>query len=141
MLRNENLILHCLILCFYLVLPSRVDISLPSQFEAKDLGLKNLKIPERHKGAFWQNPIPWIYLAETFYNVKYGSSIITSKSLPENLSNHNKHFCFCCLQDKTWIKMPKLSIFLKSHHKCLFWLLTFSDKLFDVINDDRFLTL
>jgi hypothetical protein len=53
MLRNENLILHCLILCFYLVLPSRVDISLPSQFQAKDLGLKNLrKIPERHKGAF-----------------------------------------------------------------------------------------
>ena len=53
MLRNENLILHWLILCFYLVLPSRVDISLPSQVKAKeDLGLKNLKIPERHKGAF-----------------------------------------------------------------------------------------
>ena len=50
-------------------------------------------------------------LAESFYNVKYGSSIITSKSSSENLSNHNKHLCFCCLQDKTWIKMPKWTIF------------------------------
>ena len=33
------------------------------------------------------------------------------KSSSENLSNHNKHFCF---QDKTWIKMPKWTIFLIS---------------------------
>ena len=39
--------------------------------------------------------------AESFYNVKNESSIITSKSLSENLSNENKHWCFCCLQDKT----------------------------------------
>ena len=39
--------------------------------------------------------------AESFYSVHYGSSIITLKSWPKNLSNQNKHFCFCCLQDKT----------------------------------------
>ena len=39
--------------------------------------------------------------AESFYNVKNGSSIITSKSSSKNLSNENKHWCFCCLQDKT----------------------------------------
>ena len=40
-------------------------------------------------------------LAESFYYVNYGSSIITSKSSSYNLSNENKHRCFCCLQDKT----------------------------------------
>ena len=38
--------------------------------------------------------------------VKNGLSVITSKSLSENLSNHYKHLFVCCLQDKTWIKMP-----------------------------------
>ena len=33
-------------------------------------------------------------LAESFYNVKYGSSIIMSESLSENLSNENKHSVF-----------------------------------------------
>ena len=42
-----------------------------------------------------------VIIAESFYNVKYGSSIITSESLSENLSIENKHWCFCCLQDKT----------------------------------------
>ena len=45
--------------------------------------------------------------AESFYNVKYGSSIITSEISSENLSNENKHCSFSCLQDKTLIKMPK----------------------------------
>ena len=36
-----------------------------------------------------------VSLAESFYNVKNGSSIITSKSSPKNLSNENKHtLCF-----------------------------------------------
>ena len=43
-----------------------------------------------------------------FTTLKIGSSIITSKSLSKNFSNENKHRCFCCLQDKTWIKMPIL---------------------------------
>ena len=47
-------------------------------------------------------------LAGVFYNVKNGSSFIASKILSKNLSNENKHCCFCCLQDKTWIKMPIL---------------------------------
>ena len=42
-----------------------------------------------------------ILLAGVFYNVKNGSSLITSKSSSENLSNHNKHLCLCCLPDKT----------------------------------------
>ena len=59
--------------------------------------------------------------AEVFYGANYWSPIITSKNSSENLSNHNKHLCFCtvfssfcCLQDKTWIKMPKWTIFLIS---------------------------
>ena len=39
-------------------------------------------------------------IAQYFYNVKNGSSNITSKSLSKNLSNENKQWCFCCLQDK-----------------------------------------
>ena len=33
--------------------------------------------------------------AGVFYNVKNGWSFIASKSSSENLSNHNKHLCFC----------------------------------------------
>ena len=33
-------------------------------------------------------------IAESFYYVKYGSSIITSKNLSEILSNGNKHSVF-----------------------------------------------
>ena len=77
-------------------------------------------------------------LAESFYNVKYGSSIITSESLWENLSKENKHWCFCCLKDKTRIKMPKST----GNTECLFSLLRFSDdKLFDITIDDPYLTL
>ena len=47
-------------------------------------------------------------LAESFKNVKNRLSIITSKSLSKNLSNESKHWYFCFLQDKTWIKMPIL---------------------------------
>ena len=36
-----------------------------------------------------------------FYNIKNGSSNITSKSLSKNLSNENKQWCFCSLQAKT----------------------------------------
>ena len=53
-------------------------------------------------------------IAESFYYVNYGLSIITSKKLSNNLSNQNKHLCFCCLQDKMWIKMPKWTIFVIS---------------------------
>ena len=42
------------------------------------------------------------------YNIKNRSSFITSKFLSKNLSNENKHWCFCCLRDKMWIKMPIL---------------------------------
>ena len=41
-----------------------------------------------------------ILLAGVFYNVKNGLSFIMSKSSSKNLSNENKHWCFCCLQDK-----------------------------------------
>ena len=40
-------------------------------------------------------------LAESFYNIKNGSSIFTLKSSSKNLSNENKQRCLCCLQDKT----------------------------------------
>ena len=78
-----------------------------------------------------------------FYNVKNGSSFITSKSSSDNLSNHKKHLCFCCLLDKTWIKMPKWTIFLISSKVFvliteIFWLNFWRNKwqsLFDVVKD------
>ena len=53
----------------------------------------------------------WLTIAGVFYNVKNWLSFITSKSSSENLSNHNKHLSFCCLQDKTWIKNAKMNYF------------------------------
>ena len=47
-------------------------------------------------------------LVEVFYNVKNGSSFITSKSSSKNLSNEDIHWCFCCLQDQMLIEMPIL---------------------------------
>ena len=73
----------------------------------------------------------------SFYNVKHGLSFIMSKSSSKNLSNENKRWSLCCLQDKTWIKMP----ILWKHRVCLLSLLRFFDELFDIINDDPFLTL
>ena len=68
-------------------------------------------------------------LAQHFYNIKNGSSNIMSK----NLSNgevfpENWHFNSCVVLKTT-----------KSN--CLFSLLRFFDKLFDVIIDDPCLTL
>ena len=75
--------------------------------------------------------------AESFYTVKNGSSIITSKSLSKNFSNENKHtLCF-----------QSIGIFIhflswrQQKHQCLFSLLRFFEQLFDVIIDDPFLTL
>ena len=61
---------------------------------------------------------------EVFYNIINGLAFIMSKSSSTNLSNENKH----CLQDKTW---TKISILWK-HRVCLFSLLRFFDKLFNV---------
>ena len=55
----------------------------------------------------WPTEILFI-LVKYFYNVKNGSSIITSKSSSKNFSNENKQWCFCCLQGKTWIRVPIL---------------------------------
>ena len=85
-------------------------------------------------------------IAGVFYNVKNGSSFITSKSSSENLSNHNKRLCFCCLQDKTWIKMPKWTIFLISSKVFvliteIFWQTFWRNKwrsVFDVVKDSNY---
>ena len=81
--------------------------------------------------------------ARVFYNVKNGSSFIRSKSSSENLSNDNKYLYFCCLQDKTWIKMPKWTIFLVSSKMFvlitdIFWQSFWRNKwrsVFDVVKD------
>ena len=58
----------------------------------------------------------WIFLRRQILMSKS-----TSKSWSENLSIRNKHLWtvprFCFLQDKTWIKMPKWTIFLISSKK------------------------
>ena len=75
--------------------------------------------------------------AESFYNIKNGSSITTSKSLSKNLSNENKHtLCF-----QRIVILIYLLSWRQQKHQCLFSLLRFFDKLFDVINDNAFLTL
>ena len=79
-------------------------------------------------------------LAGVFYNVKNGSLFIIPKSSLEKLSNQNKPFWW-------YWKIVHFGIFIhvlswrQQKHKCLLWLLRFSDELFDVINDDPFLTL
>ena len=89
---------------------------------------------------FWKNSIT---IAESFYNVKNGSSIITSKSSSKNLSNENKHWFFGCLQDKLWIKMS----ILWKYRVFLFSLLTFFDEhsnwwyVFDVVKRLRYSVL
>ena len=75
--------------------------------------------------------------AEFFYYVKYCSSIITSENWSENLNNKNKNWCFCCLLDKTLIKMPKRT----GNKDCLFSLLRFSDQFSDIIIDNQYLAL
>ena len=75
----------------------------------KSSWIVRISIGPNKQTAFWNKS-----LAESFYKISYGSSIITSKKLSKNFSNQNKHFCFCCLQDKTWIQMPKRTIFVIS---------------------------
>ena len=72
-----------------------------------------------------------------FYNGKKESSFITSKSLSNNLSNENKHtLCFqiigILIQNLSWKQQKNM---------CLFSLLRFFDELFDIKNDDPFLTV
>ena len=62
-------------------------------------------------------------------------SINTSK-VCQKISKH-KHWCFCCLQDKTCIKMP--TIFLETPFFLFFLLLRIFDRIFDVIIDDPYL--
>ena len=75
-------------------------------------------------------------IAESFYNVKYGSSTITSESSSENLSNENKHSVFPV---HFGILIHVLS-WRQQKHQFLFSLLRFFE-LFDVIIDDLVLTL
>ena len=75
--------------------------------------------------------------AESFYNVKNGLSIITSKSSSKNLSNENKHtLCF----QRIGILIHVLS-WRQQKHQSFFSLLRFFEELFDEIIDDPFLML
>ena len=47
--------------------------------------------------------------------------LLRQKVRQKNLSNQNKHFCFCCLQEKTWIKMQKWTIFVISSDCFDYW--------------------
>ena len=78
-------------------------------------------------------------LAESFYNVKYGSSIIMSKV---SLSNENINTGVSVVfKTKRELKCPnRLHIFLEKT-VFMFSLLRIFDKIFDVIIDDPYLTL
>ena len=65
-------------------------------------------------------------LTDSFYNIKNGLSIITSKSSSKNLSIDNKHtLCF----QRIVILIQVLS-WRQQKHQCLFSSLRFFDKLF-----------
>ena len=55
----------------------------------------------------------------SFFHVKNRSTVMTSKHLPNNLSNENKHWYFWFLQDKNELKL-----------KLMFSLLRFFDEFF-----------
>ena len=70
-------------------------------------------------------------IAESFYNVNYGSSIIMSKSLSKNLSNQNA-FVFVVFKTKRELKRQN-ELFLKYHFSgntsFMFSLMRLFDKL------------
>ena len=78
-------------------------------------------------------------IGEVFYGANYWSPIITSKYSSEILSNHNKHLCFFCFQDKMWIKMPKWCNFLISSEEFIlitknFWRIFWRDHWWSIIS-------
>ena len=109
----------------------------------------DLKIVSLCVKANIQN-FPWYFLfligfsvgfkAESFYNIHYGSSMITSKS-SSKISVIKTNTC----DDLTKIVHFGILILVLSwrqqNHKCLFWLLRFFDELFDVIIDNPLLTV
>ena len=61
------------------------------------------EVPWKQKcySVYFNRPVLLLcHIAEVFFNDKIGSSYITSKNVSKNLSNENKHWCFCCLQDQ-----------------------------------------
>ena len=50
-------------------------------------------------------------MAESFYKVNYGSSIIMLKILSENLSNQNKKSSFCHFNSHFVLKTTKTQVF------------------------------
>ena len=88
MIRNENLILFCLILGFYLVLPKEVDASLASQFQAPK-GLRSLskflfdlKMRKSKKGQLKMEPTdPPSMEYEFQYSEKFPNNKLLSWSL------------------------------------------------------------
>ena len=95
-----------------------------------------------------------IQIAEVFYYVNYGSSIITSNfcqkffvfSLLFLLSNL-KYISNKCFQDKMWFKMPRWIFWATSFkiwkHQCWFFmfsLLKFIWRTFDEVIDVQYLT-
>ena len=57
----------------------------------------------------------WVTIAESFYYVNYGSSMIMSKSLSKNLSNQNKHLWWYYKNSSFWHFL--IQVFLKTSPK------------------------
>ena len=52
-------------------------------------------------GTFQPPPDIWCQVPKFFTTSKSNRQLSRQKILSKNLSNENKHWCFCCLQDKT----------------------------------------
>ena len=77
-------------------------IYVPTKYSTLKIDITS-KVPLLFRISYFLLPKIEINIAGVFYNIKNGSSFITSKSLSENLSNHNKPLYFCCLLEKTRI--------------------------------------
>ena len=93
-----------------------------------------------------RNNLCLCYITWSLLQRKKGSSFITSKISSKNLFNQNisiiKTNTFDDIKKKVHFGIiVQFLSWRQQKHKCLFWLLRFSDKLFDVMNDDPFLML
>ena len=82
MIRNENLILFCLILGFYIVLPKKIDASVASPFQAPK-GLRSLnkflfdlKMRKSKKGQLKMEPTD---PASMEYEIQYSEKFPNNK--------------------------------------------------------------
>ena len=125
------------------------------QFSSMRLFIFSLKNLDRNpqRGGFsdkyignFLDPLNYLYITTYKQSLSTISNmdrqLLRQKLVKKSQSWKHRHRCFCCLQDKTWIKMPKWTILEISFlwkPVFLFSVLILSRWKFDVIIDDPYL--